>query len=314
MKPFYLTWLCLCLILSTQAQTSENQASMLDLPYPFETRFARLNDSLELAYTDHGQGEYTLLFIHGLGSYMPVWQKNIASLESQFRCIAVDLPGYGKSSKNDYPYSLHFFSETLIQFIDQLQLKKVIPVGHSMGGQIAVTMALKYPDRFSRLILLAPAGFETFNETEKNWLLGVSTPQFYLSLPEEQIVRNFHLNFVTFPADAQFMIDDRLFMKKTREYERYCRMIPQCVAAMLKEPVFERLPEMKMPVLVVYGENDALIPNRLLHPALSTLQIAQSGLQRLKNGQLVTIPQCGHMLQWEGATTLNTAITEFIAK
>ncbi|EMR02111.1 Haloalkane dehalogenase [Cesiribacter andamanensis AMV16] len=69
-----------------------------DTPYPLPTRYLTTKAGLPLAYTDVGQGP-PLLFIHGLGSYLPAWQKNIAFLSPHFRCLALDLPGFGKSGK-----------------------------------------------------------------------------------------------------------------------------------------------------------------------------------------------------------------------
>ena len=73
-----------------------------DLTYPFPTHKLQLAEDLELAYFDEGKGNEVILFIHGLGSYAPAWKKNIESLSKDYRCLAIDLPGYGKSSKGRY--------------------------------------------------------------------------------------------------------------------------------------------------------------------------------------------------------------------
>ncbi|MDO8897890.1 MAG: alpha/beta fold hydrolase [Bacteroidales bacterium] len=74
-------------------------ASFDEIPYPFDVKKVQIDENTEIAYIDEGSGKETIIFIHGLGSYLPAWKKNIEGLSSDFRCIAIDLPGYGKSSK-----------------------------------------------------------------------------------------------------------------------------------------------------------------------------------------------------------------------
>ena len=219
--------------------------------------------------------------------------------------------GYGRSGKGDYAYDMAFFAQTLREFAAALDLKNLSLVGHSMGAQIALHAVLQDSTLAQRLVLLAPAGFETFTEQERAWFSLVYTPAVLQATPPEQIRKNFDINFFRFPADAEFMIQDRLALRESADYPAYCAMIPKCVAGMLQQPVFDRLPELKIPVLVLYGENDGLIPNRFLHKGLTTRQVAESGQQRLPNSRLLLLPECGHFVQWEAAGAVNQAILDF---
>src|SRR6476659_7144606 len=108
-------------------------------------------DGIDLAFTDVGQGDRTLLLVHGLGSYMPVWSRNLDALARNARVVAIDLPGYGKSGKANYAYSMAFYARVVDRVIDALHLQHVVLVGHSMGGQIAMTHALRFPGRAEAL-------------------------------------------------------------------------------------------------------------------------------------------------------------------
>jgi len=286
--------------------------SMEDLPYPLDTRKITLPSGVEIAYVDRGEGPFTLILLHGLGTYLKAWLHNTDGLAMRNRCIALDLPGYGKSSKGDYPFSMHFFAEQVALFCAELGLSKVVLVGHSMGGQIAITLALQRPDLVERLVLLAPAGIETFNEAEANWLKAIYTPEVLKNSTTEQIRKNFLANFYEWPTTAEILYNDRLALRQTVEYDAWCRMIPQCVRAMLDEPVFSRLGEIKAPTLILFGEQDALIPNRILHPTQNTLQIAQRAQASIPGSQLRLIPKAGHMLQWEQPAAVNDAIKAFL--
>ena len=308
---WFLTWFAIVALYPNSAQT-DNQAVMQDRSYPYEVHHIALFDSLNIAYVDEGQGPNTLLFIHGLGSNLKAWRKNIDHLVGHYRCIALDLPGYGGSDMGVFPFSMNFFANTIQGFVAAMDLEQVVLVGHSMGGQIALHTALKKDEHIEKLILVAPAGFETFTEKEKSWFKSTYTPSVLEATPESQIVTNFHLNFYAFPNDAQFMIDDRLEMRHTQEYKHYCQMIPHCVMGMLNEPVFDRLTEITLPTLIVFGEDDKLIPNSFFHPDLTTRGVAQSGQNKIPNSELVLIPSAGHFVQWEQAGRVNEVIWEFL--
>ncbi|MEZ4966117.1 MAG: alpha/beta hydrolase [Saprospiraceae bacterium] len=296
----------------TTAQQETPVKSMQEIAYPADTKKIALPDGVEIAYVDRGQGAYTLLFVHGLGTYLKAWQKNLDSLSGQYRCIALDLPGYGKSGKGDYAFGMSFFASHLQAFCEALDLQNVVLVGHSMGGQVAITLALQDDPRISRLVLIAPAGIETFSEAEKTWLKAVYTPEVIKNTPPEQIRRNFIINFFEWPDDAEFMYEDRMFLRETVEFDAWCRMLPQCVAGMLDEPVFGRLGQIDLPVLILFGENDALIPNPYLHKDQNTQQIAQLAQSGIPGSRLQMIPRCGHFVQWEQAAMTNQAIRAFL--
>ncbi|MCB0640547.1 MAG: alpha/beta hydrolase, partial [Phaeodactylibacter sp.] len=253
--------------------------------YRYTTHYLEIRQGLKLAYYDEGEGPETLLFLHGLGSYIRGYEKLIGLLRSEYRCIAIDLPNYGKSSQGDYPINMAWFVKVIDQFVQKLGIQRFSLGGHSMGGQIAIHYALRHPERLRQLLLFSPAGFETFSILEQHYFKGIYNPLILKSLSTEQIRTNFHLNFHEFPEDAQFMIDDRLLLRKTPAYDHFCKMIPQCVFAMLDAPVFDRLPELQMPTLVLYGLSDQLIPNSILHPKLETKTVAYQGFKQLKKGQ-----------------------------
>lgn len=293
---------------------SENQKSMQDWVYPYDVHKMQIADSLEIAYVDEGQGDETLLLVHGLGSYLKAWTKNIDVLRADYRCIALDLPGYGKSGKGDYAYSMTFFADAIRDFIQKMELDSVTLVGHSMGGQISMHVVLQEVPEIKKLVLVAPAGFETFTEAERQWFNNIYNAAFIKATPVDQIKRNFQVNFHNMPEDAQFMIEDRLYMRETIEYDAYCEMIPKCVQGMLQEPVFERLGDIGVPTLILYGANDLLIPNKLLHATQTTAQVAQSGHERIPDSELQMLDGCGHFVQWECAERVNEAIRAFVGK
>jgi pimeloyl-ACP methyl ester carboxylesterase len=288
--------------------------SMSDISYKYEVLTEDLSDNITIAYVDEGpKNARTLLFIHGLGSYLPAWNKNIDELSKKYRCIAIDLPGYGKSSKGNHDYSMKFFAGVIDEFLQKLEIENAVYVGHSMGGQISITSALYFPERVSELVLVSPAGFETFTEGQKEWFRDVFTPNLVKLTPVEAIQSNLAFNFYDLPKDAQFMIEDRIAIRTAVDFENYCYAVSKSVQAMVDDPVFDFLGEIKIPVLVLFGENDNLIPNRYLNPGF-TKNIAKKGTSKIPDAQLEMIPKCGHFAQFEKSGIVNESIDKFLNK
>jgi pimeloyl-ACP methyl ester carboxylesterase len=264
-----------------------------------------------IAYSDEGHGDKTIIFIHGLGSYSQAWNKNVAELKKSYRCIAVDLPGYGKSSKEPHSGAMTFYASVINELAQTLRLKNVYIAGHSMGGQIAITAALKYPELVSGLILAAPAGFEYFNKGQRQWFRDVMTLDGVRLTTCEAIQNNLATNFYRLPADADFMISDRMAMRNAEDFVPYCYAVVQSVAGMVDEPVLDYLKDLNTPTLILFGENDNLIPNRYLNPG-KTRDIAENGHSRIAGSKLVMIPQCGHFLMFEKPEVFNAEVKEFL--
>src|SRR5436190_1892092 len=116
----------------------------IEMNYHYPVQYVSLFNDIEICYIDEGKGAETLLFIHGMAYYGNVWFLQIEQLKKKYRCIAVDLPGCGLSSRGDYPYSMLFYSEVIAKFCAALQLDNVILCGHSMGGHVGIVTALRY--------------------------------------------------------------------------------------------------------------------------------------------------------------------------
>ncbi|MEO1049543.1 MAG: alpha/beta hydrolase [Bacteroidota bacterium] len=281
-------------------------------PYRYTERYVSINEGLEIAYLDEGEGDQVIIMIHGLATYIPAWYKNIAELQKHYRCVALDLPGYGKSNSGYYEDSMTFYAKVIAEFTAKLGLEKVILVGNSMGAHIAMTYALDYPDLVENMILLAPAGFETFTEDEVKWIKSVFSAENLMAAEEDLIRSNYAQNFYAMPEDIEPLIADRLNMRHADDYQTYCQTISTNVSGMLVRPVFKHLNQIDIPTQVVFGENDRLIPNRILHPESTTLSIAEAGTNELKNGQLIMLPECGHFMPFEKPKEVNQIIQDFL--
>ncbi len=279
--------------------------------YPYPTHYLNIEDAGRIAYIDEGAGDTTILFVHGLANYALGWRKNIEQLSKNFRCLALDLPGNGLSDKGDRPYSMHYFAGVVIKFIEALQLKNLTLAGHSMGGQIVMTALLRQPDLAERLVLIAPAGFEVFTPWEATMYQASISVFDYFSSEENSLTKSIRSSFHHYTHQADDMIRDLLKLMSGYPVADYRKMIHACIHGMLHEPVYNSLHLIRQPTLVIFGERDALIPARALHP-VTTRKIAEEGTARLPSGNLRLLPACGHFAQWEKADQVNQFITSFV--
>jgi pimeloyl-ACP methyl ester carboxylesterase len=282
-----------------------------DTPYPLHTKHVGLSSGISLAYTEMGQG-FPLLLVHGLGSYIPAWTKNLPFLSEHFRCIALDLPGYGKSSKEGFTPGMEFYADVLHGFLDKLQIKECYLAGHSMGGQVVMHGALKYPQKVKKLALLAPAGLEAFTADEGRQMKAWFSPEKVYAAGTEIIEQNVKANFYHFPADARDILQDRLHYKACNDYPRFCQVLSDSVGAMLQESVYEKLPQLSMPVLILFGRQDAYIPSPLLHPNLELEALLEVAVAGIPEGSYRLLDSCGHFIQWEQAEQVNKYLLNFL--
>ncbi len=283
-------------------------------PYKYSVDFIDLNDSIKVAYVDEGPKEApVILMVHGLGGYIKNWYPIIDQMSGSYRCIALDLPGYGASSIVKIPgkLSMNLFADAVDQLAKQLGLSKVNLLGHSMGGQISIILALQKPVWLEKLILAAPAGFETFNAQEEQALLQFGSAEAFAAQTEAQIRMAYAMNFYEQPAWVEEMIEDRLMAIAEPNFQTYCAVRAAGVEGMLANPVADRLKEIQYPTLVIFGEEDKLIPNTYLHPDLTVQKVAEVG-NTIPEVTIKTLPMAGHMLQVDQPAAFSNLIQSFI--
>ena len=246
-------------------------------------------DGLKVYYKETGpQGAPALLLLHGFGSSLQAWDDWSLKLEQKYRLIRLDLPGFGltgASPANDYSEEKDL--AILTHFVDKLGLEKFSVVGHSMGGKMAWSLAASQPERVQALVLMAPDGFpETKDIGTKPYEVPAIMGLIKYVLPKYLVQKSIEPAFVK--ADA---LNDALV-------NRYFDMLraPGVRGAILErsnqtiytDPV-PRLKAIKAPTLLIWGEQDQMIPSTN----------AQSYANVLSNATTVLIPKLGHLLQEE---------------
>ncbi len=282
--------------------------------YPFPVQYATLTDGMRIAYAESGTGPRTLVFVHGFASYLPVWSKNMEVLHRYYRCLALDLPGHGLSDRGDFPYSLPFYAEVLKKWLLQIGgAGPFVLVGHSMGGQISMRLSLDAPELISHLVLVAPAGFETFSDTERMVLQNMTTGSILQSSQYYQWVLNlknyfYQLNEKEYEKLREFSRD----FYSLQENPNLPKLIYRTVKGMLDNPVYPELPRLELPCQIFFGKKDRLIPNPVLRRNVATEDIARRGAGQISGSQLKLYENCGHFLQYEFPSRFNIDLYKFL--
>jgi pimeloyl-ACP methyl ester carboxylesterase len=259
-------------------------------------------DGLQVHYKATGpEGAPALLLLHGFGSSLQAWDDWSVKLEQKYRVIRLDLPGFGltgASPANDYSEEKDL--ATLRHFADKLGLEKFSVMGHSMGGKMAWSLAASQPERVQALVLMAPDGFpETKNIGTKPYEVPAVMGLIKYVFPKYLVRKSIEPAFSD--ADA---LNDALV-------NRYFDMLraPGVRGAILNrsnqtiytDPV-PRLKAIKAPTLLIWGEQDQMIPSTN----------AQSYANVLSNSTTVIVPKLGHLLQEEQPEKGLTAVMQFL--
>jgi len=118
------------------------------------------NQGVNIAYTDTGNNDTTLLFVHGWAINKSYWADQAAYFGKRYCVVAIDLPGFGESGKNRDKWGTPQYSSDIDSVIRQLDLKKVILIGHSMSGDIVLQAAIDNPDK-----VIGVVGVDNFKNT-----------------------------------------------------------------------------------------------------------------------------------------------------
>jgi pimeloyl-ACP methyl ester carboxylesterase len=238
-----------------------------------------------------------LLLVHGLGAGKASWITVIPQLASRYRVIIVDLPGFGRSSKPSGRYDPAWFSGYLFGLMDRLGLESAYVAGNSMGGKIAIEMALLDPARVRAIACLCPA--TAFADRPWANIVRLTRPELgvlALRLPRARIGREIRGLY----ADPGHL-DDSWFEAAIDEFLQIWRS-PRARTAFFKaarhmyleEPegeagYFKRLGVLEPPSLFVFGEQDRLITHHF-GPKLE---------RALPRAKVQVWSDCGHVPQLE---------------
>lgn len=261
-------------------------------------------DGLTLHYLEAGEGEPVLL-LHGWPTSSYLWRNVMPPMAKTNRVIALDLPAFGKSSKNVADSFSFFYYERVINgLLDTLKIEKIGLAVHDLGGPIGIFWALRHPEKISRLALLNTLVYPQVSWMVKLFVFASIAPglRWWLSSPAGltwamrfgvENKQNITAEIAKRYYEPYISKDDRNALLKTAS-----GLSPKG----FKE-IEEKLPTLSIPVRIIYGENDRILP----HVGKTMARVKKD----LPHAEVTALPNCGHFLQEDEPLQIGEMLSDF---
>ena len=266
-----------------------------------EGKYAECANGYRIHYLDEGSGE-AVMFLHGSGpgaSGHSNFKGNYpAFVEAGYRCLVPDHIGYGFSDKpDDRDHPLEFFVECMMQTLDCAGVERCTLVGNSLGGAVALGMALAHPERVEKLILMAPGGLSELHEYQQMPGMQKVFAVFGSGEPvTHEVMKDlFATGLMHDPTHAtDELVEERM---------QIMQIMNGHVMATMQIPVLtDQLGDLECPVLGFWGLNEKMMP--------------ENGIMAMANNisqlRLVLVSECGHWVMVEHEAMFNRYCLDFL--
>ena len=237
-----------------------------------------------------------VLFVHGFGGDLGNWLFNLDAVAEHAPVIALDLPGHGQSDAKLPGTSLPALADFVARFLDQLDVERVHWVGHSMGGAIGAQFALDHAQRLASLALIASAGLGP--EIDGSYIDG-----FVRAASRRELKPVIEQLFADPSLVSRQLLDDLLRYKRIDGVTELLASLSAALFGGGRQAVLPatQLPATGLPLLVVWGQQDRVIPaaHAKAAPAGATVAV---------------LPDAGHMVMMEKAGEVNTLLRKHLAR
>ncbi len=281
----------------------------MDVDWRAHQHWTIINDS-PVNFVDLGEGP-PVLFVHGLGGSWPNWLEQLPVFAQTHRVIAPDLPGFGNSPMPTGDISISGYARTLDALLDALDLDAAAVVGNSMGGFVSAELAIAFPQRVERLVLVSAAGLSTYHDPRGTRahalrrierLVGVQTG--WVASHADLVARRARLREATLGLVARH--PGRLPAALAAEQLRGVGK-PGFFGALhanLDYDFRHRVPEIVCPTLIVWGDRDRVI----------TPRDADRFAELIPGARKVVFEDTGHVAMLERPVEFNALLAEFLAE
>jgi len=269
-------------------------------------------EGLTIRYLAAGEGP-PLILLHGAGDNSLDWRWVMPTLAATHRVYAPDLPGSPDSARPAAGYSPAFFERFVAGFLDRLGIGRATMAGNSLGGLVALRIALSEPARMRALVLVDSAGLgpevnPAFTSVNVPGLGEAAMPLWRTLVGAYQRAwGRTALLFARPPASVprEWLAEQCRLALSPGYLEAHLTVLRALVSPLGQRQVLvERLSSLEVPTLVVWGARDRVFPKSQ----------ARGAVARLREGSLAVIPDCGHMPQVECPDTFLAALDDFLGE
>lgn len=254
------------------------------------------NESIEgvrIHYREEGTGE-PLLLVHGYMSSLNFFSPVFKELSKKYKVISIDMPGYGLSDKRcELMYTKEAAADLIVKFMQQKNIKRFNILGHSMGGEVCLNIAYKYPDAVNKLILVASTGYyETPKTCAPAFLQKIACNSF--TLHAAMMGRNLYNKQILYPQ----YLDTIYYLNSSLPKETIYKINAFNDSGRLKN----NIQHIKTPTLVIWGSKDKVVPPK------DGMKFSKT----LPNNKFITFTNTGHMPFFEYKDVFIKEIINFL--
>lgn len=267
-------------------------------------------NNIKTRYWQLGDKGSPILLIHGFAGSVEHWMENIEALAKHYKVYAVDMIGFGFSDKpQDIKYTPVVFTEFIKAFLDYHKLNKINMVGHSFGGAIALHFAIKYPQLIDKLTLVSSAGLGNDLPLHFRLLTLPIIGRILLGMKSKTAIAKALRHHVYNPKTLSQNFINRMcevfkqprfsktMHKILRTYANFCGIRPEAT-----KDIIAALPNIKIPTLIIWGQEDNLLP----------VKHAYFAAKKIPNAKLHIFKYCRHLPQFEYSQDFNKQVLKFI--
>ena len=254
-------------------------------------------NGIDINYELTGKKDAPVVMLsHSLACSLVMWQPQMAVLESAFQVLRFDTRGHGDSDAPQGAYSLELLTADAVGLLDALDIETVHFVGLSMGGMIGQCLALDYTDRLKSLALCDTAAIMP-EETHPIWQQRIDAAgQIGMAgQVDETLERWFRPEYLQLNPPEVEMIRGQILATAVAGYVGCCE-------ALRRLNYLDRLSEIKLPTLIMVGEEDPGTP----------VAASEAMHARISGSKLVVLPAARHLSNIEQADAFNKALMEFL--
>lgn len=312
-----------------QATAAALDPELTSYQYPFSVRFFEADTQgqrLRMGYMDVAAAKpngRTVVLLHGKNFSGAYWAATIKTLTAAgYRAIAPDQIGFGKSSKPAaYQFSFQALAANTRALLDSLRVEKFVLVGHSMGGMLAVRMALMYPDRVERLALVNPIGLEDWKLLAPYRTVDENLAQELRATPES--IREYQrLNYFggVWKPEYDALIEVLAGWTRHAEYPRVAWDAALTSDMVFTQPVLYEFDRLTSPTLLIIGQRDrtAIGKDRVSKEVAARMgdypALGKVAARRIPGARLVAISEAGHLPQVDSFEKYIRALQDFVAE
>ncbi|MSQ59659.1 MAG: alpha/beta fold hydrolase [Betaproteobacteria bacterium] len=254
-------------------------------------------NGIQISYEMEGKGPW-LVFSHSLACTAAMWDEQVEAFKDRYTCVRFDTRGHGKSDVPSGGYTLEQMADDLHGLLTGLKITRPHFVGLSMGGMIGMTYALKYPGVLRSLVLCDTTS-RVPAEAKPLWAdrIKTATQGGMEPLLESTLKRWFTDGYLAQPSPVLEKVRRMILGTPALGYAGCCHAIPRIDTT-------DRLREIKAPIQIIVGDQDAGTPvamSRAMHEAAP-------------GSELVIIPSASHLSNLEQPEAFNKALSAFLAK